>query len=98
MVDRDEHGRFKKGWTGGPGRPRREVEEQYLSATIARVPVEEWQKVIDKALTQAIAGDSEARKWLSDYLMGKPILRHEVAGENGGLLPIAIVKMDVDEL
>jgi hypothetical protein len=32
----------------------------------------DWKKVTQKAVTLAIEGDYQARRWLSDYLIGKP--------------------------
>ena len=71
-MERDKRGRFVKGNPGEPGRPRREVEEQYLNATLTRAPVDKWPRVIDKALEQAVAGDGEARRWRAEHLIGKP--------------------------
>lgn len=65
------------GWfkPGGPGRPRRQVEREYLDALVGAVPLDEWRKVVAKALKQAKAGDARSRDWLGRYLMGSdPIL------------------------
>lgn len=63
---------FAKGNPGGPGRPKREVEEQYLQATISSVPLTKWKEVVAKALAQALEGDKDARAWLSKYLLPVP--------------------------
>jgi hypothetical protein len=71
--DRDpETGRFAPGWHGGPGRPRRAIEADYLAALSEAVPLESWNAVIAKALEQAQNGDAKAREWLSGYLLPKP--------------------------
>lgn len=63
-------GRFLPGGGGGPGRPRKEVERQYLDRLRKVVTLPEWEKVVLKALEDAQAGDSAARTWLSKYLVG----------------------------
>jgi hypothetical protein len=64
-------GRFFPGHAGGPGRPRREVERQYLAALRDCVPITEWRKVVARALKDAKDGAAKAREWLVNYLMGK---------------------------
>jgi hypothetical protein len=69
----DRRGRFTKGNPGNPnakGRPRREAERAYLEATVASVSIDDWKKVVKKALAQAIARDDRARCWLSRLLVG----------------------------
>jgi hypothetical protein len=70
MANPTGKGGFKKGNPGGPGRPRRTTEQGYLDATVAVVSVEDWQKVVTKALAQAKTGDAKAREWLSKMLVG----------------------------
>lgn len=72
MAERDTKGRFEKGHKGGPGRPRRNTEEQYKNATVQRVSLSDWEEIVDKAVIQAKRGDARAREWLSDHLIGKP--------------------------
>lgn len=67
-----------------PGRPKRDVEQAYYDITIGKVPPEDWQAIVEKAVTQAKAGDHEARKWLGDYVLGKPTQRTELTGADGG--------------
>jgi hypothetical protein len=62
-----------KGNPGNPraqGRPPRSKEQTYLDATVAAVPISEWAKVVEKALTQAKKGDAKAREWLGKMLVG----------------------------
>lgn len=61
-----------KGHPGGPGRPRRTVEESYLQTLYQVVKREDWREIIQKAVEQAKQGDDRARRWLSEYLVGKP--------------------------
>src|SRR5262249_28067088 len=66
---------FKKGNPGGPGRPRREVEREYLGAILGVVSLDDWRLIVAKAKRDAIAGDRHAREWLSKYIVGdSPLL------------------------
>ena len=67
--DRDSKGQFAPGWQGGPGRPRRETEREYLDTLIATVTAANWRKVVSQALQDAIGGDPKAREWLGRYLL-----------------------------
>jgi hypothetical protein len=91
-MTRDDSGRFVKGQTGNPsGRPKRRTEEQYLDATIARVTIKDWREIVDKAVMQAKKGDSKARQWLSDYILGPPVQKTQVSGPDDGPIPVAVV-------
>src|SRR5690348_13702790 len=68
----DAKGRFKKGHKGGPGRPRRVVEQDYVVALSEAVPLDRWRKIIERAITDAESGDARAREWVGNYMMGKP--------------------------
>jgi hypothetical protein len=70
LKGRAAGGRFAVGNPGGPGRPKRETERQYLDALRRGVPMEEWEKVVARALADAKRGDAKAREWLSKYLVG----------------------------
>lgn len=87
--ERDEKGRFAKGNGGGPGRPRREREVEYYRIMETEVTPSDWRAIVSKATDQAKRGDAVARKWLSDYLMGQPVQKHEHGGEDGS--PIEII-------
>src|SRR5947208_112287 len=66
----DHRGRFAAGNPGGPGRPRRPVEREYLRALNEAVTLDDWQEVVRGALAQAKEGDAKAREWLARYLIG----------------------------
>ena len=69
---RDDNGRFKAGHAGGPGRPRRQTEIDYLIALSEALPVDRWKRILERAITDAENGDAKAREWLGTHLMGKP--------------------------
>jgi hypothetical protein len=81
---RDERGRFLTGNQCSPGRKPREVERTYTEATWSACSVEDWAEIVRVAVQDAKAGDSVARKWLADRLLGKP--RQEVLVERGDLV------------
>ena len=89
MADRAENGQFAKGNKGGPGRPRRRTEDQYLAATIGAVSLKDWREIVATAVAKAKRGDSRARQWLSDYVMGPPVQR--LGGSDGGPVVIRVV-------
>ena len=93
MTPRKGNGQFAKGHSGNPnGRPKRSTEEKYLTALSRHVTLKDWATIVNTAVARAKAGDSTARQWLSDYLMGKPLQRQEVSGPGGG--PIVVVNWD----
>lgn len=83
MAERNDKGQFVPGSGGGPGRPKRRTEDQYLDATIARVTIKDWREIVDKAVSQAKRGDSRARAWLSDYVLGPPPQQIKHTGADG---------------
>lgn len=92
---RKSNGQFAKGHSGNPtGRPKRSTEERYLRALSRHVTLKDWAKIVDTAVSRAKAGDSTARQWLSDYLMGKPLQRQEIAGAGGGDLVLRVIYGD----
>lgn len=73
VAGRDESGRFTKGISGNPkGRAPKEREQAYQNVLLTTVSMAEWEKIIRRAVDDAKNGDSAARKWLSDYLVGLP--------------------------
>lgn len=70
---RDEKGRFVKGSAGNPhGRPPKEREVRFYEITLATVTFEDWRDIVVRAVQDAKRGDTAARKWLADYLIGTP--------------------------
>lgn len=66
----NERGKFRPGNPGGPGRPKKVVERQYLDRLRRVVIIPEWEAVVRRALEDAKNGDSAARTWLSKHLVG----------------------------
>ena len=96
MTPRKTNGQFAKGHSGNPqGRPKRSTEERYLRALSTFVTMEDWEKIVRSAVSRAKCGDSTARQWLSDYLIGKPVQRTEVSGPGGEVLTIRFVDSNV---
>jgi len=89
---RDESGRFIKGVSGNPkGRAKKEREDRYREITLNTCTFDDWTRIIKKAVQQAKSGDSVARKWLADYLIGTPIQRQEIGGKDGGPVLITTI-------
>ena len=75
-MKRDAKGRFVKGHSGNPnGRSKKEIEQDYMDATIRSVSIGDWEAIVLKAIAQAKKGDTAARKWLGDNLVGLPTQR-----------------------
>ena len=98
MTGRDKNGRFtagndasKKENGGNGGRPPRKREERYLEIALNTCTFRDWKAIIGKAVEQAIKGDTAARKWLSDYLIGPPAQKHEISGATGGPLQLEYI-------
>jgi len=92
VPGRDENGRFKKGaYKGGPGRPKRQIEDDFMQLLSGAVTREDWIAICIKAVEQARRGDAVARKWLADYLIGPPVERKEISGENGGAITLKVI-------
>lgn len=84
---RDTDGRFAPGNPGGPGRPRRAVEREFLAIISEACPPAAWREVVERAVADAKAGDAKARDWLTRYLIGEhpPTLLELAAKEHRGL-------------
>ena len=74
-IKRSPRGTFAPGTAGGPGRPPRPVERDYLRALSDACPPERWQRIVEKAVQLAEAGDAQARSWLGKYLCGDASLQ-----------------------
>lgn len=85
---------FQPGNKLSPGRPPKEREERFMEITLSAVTFDDWKEIVQKAVAQAKRGDSTARKWLSDYLIGAPVQRQEITGKDGEKLEIVVTYAD----
>ena len=69
---RDAKGRFAYGHPGGPGRPRRAVEQDYLHTLSAACPPQRLAGIIATLVAAAERGDQSATQILLRYLIGTP--------------------------
>jgi hypothetical protein len=69
---RDGRGRFAVGNRGGPGRPRRATEAEYLRALCCIVSLEDLRAIARRAVADAKKGSARARDWVTKYLLGDP--------------------------
>ena len=83
MSGREVNGRFARGCKGGPGRPPRRKEADYLRALGNVVSPQDWEAVCKKALADAKAGDSRARAWPAQYLMPDDCGLGQLEAEHG---------------
>lgn len=88
MAERDSRGRFVKGNSAGAkshsgGRPPKDREQRYYEITVSTCTFSDWERIIQKAVLQALRGDHTARKWLADYLVGTPEQNVNLSGELG---------------
>jgi len=67
---RDNAGRFAQGNRGGPGRPRRAVELDYLAKLGDALSLEDWAAIVKRAVADAKNGSGQAREWVSRYALG----------------------------
>jgi hypothetical protein len=48
----------------------RRTEADYMGVLLDAISLEEWREVVNATVAAAKAGDSTARAWLSQYLVG----------------------------
>ena len=93
-IEREANGDFAVGNKGGPGRPKKERELRYYEIMQSKCTFKEWGTIVQKAVDQAKRGDTSARKFLADYLLGPPVQRLET--EHSGKVSI-VVDWDEDD-
>ena len=96
---RDGKGRFTKGNPGGPGRPARATEEEYLLALRDTIPLERWQRMIEKIADHIEeTGSIRAFVALADRMLGKPAVTVHDDGQDGYRKLAALMEgLDDDE-
>jgi hypothetical protein len=93
-MTRDEKGKFAKGNGGGPGRKPRQTEQRYFELLRDSVSETDWKEIITKAVTDAKRGDSVARKFLADYIIGPPVEKKEITGADGDSIIVTLLGQD----
>ncbi len=96
-MTRDSRGRFTKGNPGGPGGPRRQVEEDYLETLTEAVSPDDWKAIVEKAVADAKRGDPRAREWLGKHLIGDR-LSLDVEDDLSGLSETDLIALLEEEL
>jgi hypothetical protein len=95
-ATRDEKGRFLPGHAlAGPGRPPRSTEADYARVTVDSVSPDEWADIMELAKKDAMNKRSPyvrqmARKWLAEYLIGKPPTVLDIRATDAALIARAI--------
>ena len=72
MAQRNEKGQFAAGNKASPGRKPRPAEVNFLNILKECITADDWRKVVNTAVSLAMAGDAKAREWIGNYLIGKP--------------------------
>jgi len=83
---RDDKGRFLPGNPGSPGRLPRQTEREYLDIMLSACSPSKWRAICRQAVADAIAGDGVARRWLAEYIVGKPPTTIELNAADSALL------------
>ena len=71
-LQRDESGRFRKGWKGGPGVPKGSKGAEFRAMLNKAVTPEDFIRVTRTLVRKAIKGDMMAIKIFYDRLLGPP--------------------------
>jgi hypothetical protein len=96
--DRDHRGRFASGNRGGPGRPKRETEGEYLQALSSIMSLADLVAIARRAVADAKKGSARARDWFSRYLWGEPASRAPTDAYDSKRVSIALLQRLRDEL
>ncbi len=98
----DENGRFAKGHAGLGGRPkskfRARSKHDYLQRLHDKMSLSQWDKILDTAIAQAIAGDAKARAYLTLYAIGRPLQAVEISGPGGSPLSLGTILLALREV
>lgn len=94
-TGRNPDGTFAPGNPGGPGRPPRATERQYMAVVMTACDLDAWRAIVERAVEDAKNGDGAARAWLASYLLGRPD-RARVALQPSRVL--ALEQAGVDEV
>jgi hypothetical protein len=97
VAARKANGQFAKGHSGNPGgRAKNDYSERRIRQMQRLVTAADWEKIVLTAVARAKAGESTARQWISDYLLGKPIQRTEIGNLGDSPFTIALTEVVVE--
>jgi hypothetical protein len=89
MTERDAKGRFVKGQSGNPaGRGKAATAKEYMEVIAGCVSAADVREIVERAKRDAKRGNDRARRWLFDYLIGKPVERVEMSGADGAAIRV----------
>lgn len=87
MAERNEKGQFVKGeYKGGPGRPKKATEAEYLEAIGRGVPLDLFETASAKMGKLAAAGDVQAYNAIKAHLAGLPVQKLQLTTNEVSLL------------
>ena len=82
---------FTKGNPGGPGRPKKSIEEKYSKAVYSAIKPEDLKEIIAMISKAAKRGDVQAAKLLLSYVIGMPVQKNEITGADGGKIIVKLI-------
>jgi hypothetical protein len=65
-----------------------------MNILASSVSDDDWTEIIKKAVTDAKRGDTAARKFLADYLIGPPVEKKEISGADGDAIIVTLLGQD----
>jgi hypothetical protein len=65
-----------------------------MDALASCVSIDDWKEIITKAVTDAKRGDSVARKFLADYIIGPPVEKKQITGADGDAIIVTLLGQD----
>ena len=72
----------------------KEREVKFYDLTVSAVSEEDWIGIVKTAVRLATKGDAQARKWLSDYLVGLPQQKVDLTTNGENINSIGITGVD----
>lgn len=88
MDKRDDKGRFAAGNKAatGHGRPSGAKTSDLLQRMRDGITGEEWDRIWKRAVKDAASGNTDARRWVAEYIIGKPPTILELRAAEAALL------------
>jgi hypothetical protein len=83
---------FQKGHVANPhGRPKKSVEDKYSKAVYSAIKPADLKLIIEQIAKAAKRGDIQAAKLLMSYVLGMPVQKNEITGEDGGSIIVKLI-------